>query len=159
MKTPIDIIFTAVLLLFCSGLLAQEAVSATGGDADGSGGSLSYTAGQVTYVTALGSGGSLAQGVQQPFEIVTGTDEVKWIDLAVSAYPNPTKDQLMLKVENEMLRGFSYHLYDMGGKLLASEEIEGPRTAVNMNNLEPSIYVLRILQDSKEIKVFKIIKN
>ena len=159
MKTPVDIIVSAVLLLFCTGLLAQEAVSATGGDADGSGGSLSYSAGQVTYVTATGSGGSLAQGVQQPFEIVTGTDEVKWIDLAVSAYPNPTKDQLTLTVENEKWRGFSYHLYDLRGKLLASEEVKGSRTAIFMNNLEPSMYVLKVLQDSNEIKVFKIIKN
>ena len=58
----------AVLLLGLglTGLQAQESVNATGGDASGSGGSVSYSVGQITYQTHTGINGSVAEGVQQP---------------------------------------------------------------------------------------------
>ncbi len=72
-------------------------------EASGSDGTASYTVGQVVYTTETGTNGySIAQGVQQPFEIsvVTGIKEAKDISLSVSAYPNPTSDYLIVKVEN-----------------------------------------------------------
>jgi hypothetical protein len=99
---------SAVLLLGLglTGLQAQTSVNATGGDASGGGGSVSYSVGQVVYTTNTGANGSVAQGVQQPFEIsvVTGIEEAKGINLSVSAYPNPTTDYLELKVESEKLK-------------------------------------------------------
>ena len=56
---------TTLLLLFSTiQLHAQETVPATGGDATGSGGTSSYTVGQVVCTTNTGSNGSVAQGVQ-----------------------------------------------------------------------------------------------
>lgn len=62
---------SALLLLGLglTGLQAQESVNATGGNASGSGGSASYSVGQVVYTTNTGTNGTVAQGVQQPFEI------------------------------------------------------------------------------------------
>ena len=58
--------------LLCAGLTqAQESVNSTGGNATGSGGTVSYTIGQVGYTTNTGSNGSVAQGVQQAYEILT----------------------------------------------------------------------------------------
>ena len=89
---------SAVLLLGLglTGLQAQESVNATGGDALGSGGSASYSVGQVVYTTNTGTNGSVAQGVQQAFEIsvVTSIEEAQGITLL--AYPNPTTDYLTL---------------------------------------------------------------
>lgn len=55
-------------LLFCSAntALAQDQVSivSQGGNAIGSGGSMSYSIGQFAFVTATGTTGSLAQGIQ-----------------------------------------------------------------------------------------------
>lgn len=82
---------SAVLLLGLglTGLLAQEKIIATGGDASGSGGSVSYSVGQVTYQTHIGTNGSVSEGVQQPYEIsiITGIDEAEGINLTVLAYP------------------------------------------------------------------------
>ena len=76
---------SAVLLLGLglTGLQAQTSVNATGGDASGSGGSVSYSVGQVVYTTNTGTSGSVAQGVQQPYEIsvVTAIEEAKGINL------------------------------------------------------------------------------
>ncbi|MGC8754863.1 MAG: hypothetical protein ACP5QJ_07625, partial [Thermosulfidibacteraceae bacterium] len=70
---------SAVLLLGLglTGLQAQESVNATGGNASGNGGTVAYSVGQVVYTTNTGTNGSVAQGVQQPFEIsvVSGIEE------------------------------------------------------------------------------------
>ncbi len=68
---------SAILLLGLglTGLQAQTSVNATGGNASGSGGSASYSAGQVVYTTHTGANGSVAEGVQQPFETLQITIE------------------------------------------------------------------------------------
>ena len=140
---------------------AQESINATGGNATGSGGSLSYSVGQVVYTTNTGTNGSVGQGVQQAFEIstVTGIEEAKGINLSVSAYPNPTTDYLQLKVESEKLKDLSYQLYDISGKLLQSEKITGNQTSIVMSNLVPSTYFVKVIQGNKEVKTFKIVKR
>ena len=150
-----------LLGLGLTALQAQEAIPATGGNASGSGGSVSYSVGQVVYTTNTGTNGSVAQGVQQPFEIsvVTGLEEAKGINLVVSAYPNPTTDFLTLSVGNFEVSNLSYQLYDMQGKLLENKKLEGNKTSIVMSNLVPAIYFLKIIQNNKEIKSFKIIKN
>jgi hypothetical protein len=77
-----------------TGLHAQESVNTAGGNASGSGGSVSYSVGQIVYTTNTGDNGTVAQGVQQAYEIsaVTGIEEANNISLIVSAYPNPTTD-------------------------------------------------------------------
>jgi hypothetical protein len=147
-----------------TGLKAQEAIPASGGDASGSGGSVSYTVGQLVYTTNFGASGSVAQGVQQPYEIsiVVGIEAACGINLSVLAYPNPTTDLLLLKVDASTtlsIQSLSYQLFDMNGKLVHSKKIESSETSIAMSNLVPAIYFLKVLQSKKEIKTFKIIKN
>lgn len=144
-----------------TGLLAQDAIPATGGEASGSGGSASYSAGQVVYTTTTGTNGSVAQGVQQPFEIsvVSVIEEATGIDLMVSAYPNPANDFLILSIDDLEISNLSYQLYDMNGKLLKNREIEGNRTRTVMKNLVPAIYFLKVANGKKEVKTYKIVKN
>ena len=145
-----------------TGLQAQEAIPATGGNASGSGGTASYSVGQVFYTTNDGgANGSVAQGVQQPYEIsiITGIEEAKEIILSVSAYPNPTTDYLTLKVGNFELSTLKFQLYDMNGKLLQNKKIEGGETNILMSNFASATYFLKVIQDNKEVKTFKIIKT
>ena len=95
----------SAILLFgigLTGLQAQTSGNATGGNASGSGGSVSYSVGQVVYTTNIGTNGSVAQGVQQPYEIsvVTAIEQTKTINLLVTAYPNPATDYLTLNISN-----------------------------------------------------------
>jgi hypothetical protein len=154
---------TVLLLsgLGLTGLLAQESVNATGGNASGSGGSFSYSVGQVVYNTLTGTNGSVAQGVQQPFEIsvVTAIEESKGIELSALVYPNPTTDYLNLSIQEMELSGLEYRLYDFSGKLLRSEKINDNTTIIPMNDLEPAIYLLRVINSKRDIKVFKIVKR
>ncbi len=169
----------AVLLLGLglTSLQAQESINASGGEATGSGGSVSYSVGQVVYQTHTGTNGSVAEGVQQPYEIsvVTAIEEAKDINLSVTAYPNPTTDYLTLEVQEFELSNLHFQLYDMQGKLLQNEKITGNQTSIVMSNLAPATYFVKVVQGNKDVyhvksnevgtkqfnvvKTFKIIKN
>jgi len=157
--------FTLVAFaLSLSPAMAQESVNATGGNATGSGGSASYSVGQMVYSTYTGTNGSVAQGVQQPYEIstVTGIEEAKDINLTVSAYPNPTTDFLLLKVDASTtlsIQSFSYQLFDMNGKLLQTKKLTGTETQIKMSSYVPSTYFVKVVDGNREVKTFKIIKN
>ena len=158
MKHKKTITSIAFLLLELGGLHAQEAVTTTGGEATGTGGTASYTVGQVVYSTNIGTNGSMAQGVQQPYEISTtvGINETS-INLALSVYPNPTTNYLTLKVEDNS--NLSYQLYDLQGKLIENRNIVDNSTIVKMEGLPKATYFLKVTKNNKSVKTFKIIKN
>ena len=152
------------LLLFgfsLTGLQAQEAFSASGGEAAGSGGSVSYSVGQLVNTTNYGENGSVAQGVQQPYEIsiIVGLEEAKGIELKCSAYPNPTTDLLKLKIENYDLDDLTYFLFSMNGNLLEHHKIIERETSIPMISYLRGTYILKVVSNNKEAKTFTIIKN
>jgi hypothetical protein len=152
---------TTIIALICTvGLHAQEIVPATGGDATGAGGSSSYTVGQVVYTTNTGTNGSVAQGVQQPYEISTSVGiEVTAINLELVAYPNPTNNALTLNIGNYNNEKLTYQLYDMQGKLLDSKQVVNSTTTIGMQELPVSTYLLNVLDNNALIKTFRIVKN
>ena len=141
-------------------LQAQEAVVTTGGNAAGSSGAISYTVGQVAYTTNTGSNGSVAQGVQQPFEIQTvlGMDNFN-INLQMSVYPNPTTNYLQLEVKNMDFSYLSYQLFDLNGRLIANQKITSETSTIPMEQLPTAVFLLKVVDNNKEIKTFKIIKK
>jgi hypothetical protein len=148
----------AFLLLGLGGLHAQESLTATGGEATGTGGTASYSVGQVVYTTNTGTNGSVAQGVQQPYEISTtvGINETS-INLEMSVYPNPTKNYLTLKTEDNS--NLSYQLYDLQGKVIENKKVNANSTIITMEALPKASYFLTVTDNKKIVKTFKVIKN
>ena len=156
------IVLLFILIGMCRmSLSAQQTVSSAGKEASGTGGTVSYTVGQVVYTTNTGTNGSIAQGVQQPFEIsvVTGIEEANGISLDFSIYPNPATDFIKLRIENYEDENLRYQLYDIRGNLLQNNKVEGKESSIVMSNLLPATYFLKVTDNNKEIKVFKIIKK
>ena len=150
------------IFLFClGGIQAQDAILTSGGDASGSGGSFSYSVGQIVYTTVIGSNGSMAQGVQQPFEIsaVLGVDDLLGINLSLVAYPNPTTDFLNLTIANLNYKNLSYQLFDINGRLLAQKKLENNSNEITMKQFPSALYFLKIFNNQKLVKLFKIIKT
>ena len=147
--------------LLCAGAAqAQQASTAAGGDFSGSGGTVAYSVGQIVYTTHTGINGSIAQGVQQPYEIfIVAGIENNAINLELYAYPNPTEDFVQLKVESGELQDLSYQLVDIKGSILASQKIQGVTETILMKHLPSATYFLKVTYDSKLVKTFKIIKN
>ncbi len=162
--------------LSISAIHAQADLTVTGANATGPNGSVSYSIGQIVYTPLTGLNGSIAQGVQQPYEISVATplfgkslvedeseeaplEEMIQIDLILSVYPNPTSNVLNLKVENYDLRNVSCLLYDMNSKLLDEKKVTDNLTGIDMNNFSTGNYFLKVIDNNLELKTFKIIKN
>ncbi len=154
-KTIISIM---LLFLVIGGIEAQESIATAGGSATGTGGTVSYTIGQVVYTSSTGTNGSVTQGIQQPYEISTtlGINEVT-INLELSVYPNPTTNYLTLKVEK--LNGLSFQLYDLQGKVIESKIVNNTSTSISLEAQPVAIYFLKVTKNNKPVKIFKIIKN
>jgi len=147
--------------LYIVNVSGQSAISARGGTATGSGGTVTYTVGQVAYSTFTGSSGSVAQGVQQPWEIstVTAIEKTEGITLEMSVYPNPTGGVLKLTIKDFNDKNLRFRLYDMSGILLQDKPIESEETEIFLEGYSSTMYFLRIVNNKQEIKVFKIVKN
>jgi len=159
MKTKLIVI--TILFFSMHNLQAQDAITGSGGNASGLGGSISYSVGQIVYTTISNSNGSVSQGIQQPYEIssVTGIKEALGISLEINAYPNPTADILTLKVEDYGIQHLSYKLFSVSGILLENKNVESNETSIMMKSLSPSSYFLIVYDNQKEVKTFQIIKN
>lgn len=154
------IVLTMLSWLCISGLLAQQAIVVAGGAATGSGGTVSYSVGQVAYSCIENANGTVIQGIQMPFEIfVLGIDDYKNISLLISVFPNPTHDFIKLKLESEKFIKLSFLLVDINGELLIKQNITENETPIAMETLPASIYFLKVIDNGVLVKTFKIIKN
>jgi len=142
-------------------LQAQATIPASGGNATGSGGTVSYTVGQIQYNTYSGTNGTVAQGVQQPYEIsvVTAIKNTGEITLECIVFPNPTKGEVKLVVRTKEFENLRFQLYDLNGVRIQDKKIDSEETEILMESLLPSTYFLKVMSGNKEIKTFKIIKK
>ena len=148
-------------ILFTFSSAAQETVLASGGNASGSGGSASYSIGQIFYTLNTGSDGSVAQGIQQPYEIsaVSSTVNTDGIKLSFSVYPVPASNFVKLQVNNHETQKMNFQFVDLNGKVLSNKKISTSVTKIPMDHLTKGIYFLRVSENGKYLKTFKIIKN
>jgi len=155
-----------LLIVFCfSGygtiIQAQSTIPATGGNAAGAGGQISYTVGQVVYTTITATAGSVTQGIQQPYEIsiVTSVNTPEDLNVECMVYPNPTSGLIKLVIKPFENNDWRLKLYNANSILLEDRKIENEETEILFENLPASVYFLRVSTKNKEIKVFKIVKN
>lgn len=154
------------ILILTTGLLwagfaqAQESVNASGGNATGSGGSVSYSIGQMVYTTNTASGGSVAQGVQHAYEILTLGNAETALNISLTAFPNPTTENLTLQINDYNNEKLSYQLFDMQGKQLSNEQVTAMQTQINMKSLPNATYFINVVnQENKTVQSFKIVKK
>jgi hypothetical protein len=150
--------------LFSLGLLvmqAQEVVNSASGNAEGIDGTVSYSVGQVVYLTKSGTEGTITEGIQQPYEILIpiGIDDDKGISLECTLYPNPANWYVNLKIENHDVIKLSYQLYNMQGILMQNMKIGSKETLIPMDGLEKATYFLVITENEKVLKTFHVIKK
>jgi hypothetical protein len=143
-----------------SPLPAQTTNTTTGGKATGIDGTVSYSVGQMVYTTNKASNGSVAQGVQQSYEIsvVTGLKNTKSITLDYTAFPNPTSDFLKLKIIDHNIENLSCQLFDINGKQIISLIIDNSESTISLQGLLRGTYFLKLTDKDSVIKVFKIVK-
>ena len=158
MKTSILTAF--VVFGFSMASFAQKNTVTSGGEATGSGGTVSYSIGQIDYTQQSGSNGNVNQGLQQPYEIfIVGIDDNKEISLEMVLYPNPTDSDIKLKIDQAFVGNLTYQLFDLNGRQLVNEKIINAVTSIRTSTLSSATYFLHVSDETQVIKTFKIIKN
>ena len=142
---------------------AQSAIVPVGGDAQSNNGSVSYTVGQIAVQTANNSSSiSVAEGVQQPYEILTvGVDDYPQITLNAVVYPNPTENlaQLQLNgfdIPTDVLRAI---LYDGNGKMLQTLPVTEDLTSFRIGQYATGTYYLELCDGKRVLKTFKVVRK
>jgi hypothetical protein len=162
MKQQRKILSIFFLFGFCIAIVqGQQTIPATGGNASGSGGSVSYTVGQILNSSISGTNGTIVEGVQQPYEIsvVTALRNTEDISLKCSVYPNPTAGLTKMVFESPDFENMRWRLIDINGILLQDKKVESRETAISLENQSTGVYFLHIMKNNLEVKVFKIIKK
>ncbi len=151
----------SVFVILTLSFKSQQSINSAGGNAIGSNGTASFSLGQVDYTSAKSSSGSFSLGVQQTFdiEIVDGVEEVQNPLMNCRVFPNPVTESLNLKIETEKAQIFEANLYDMNGKLLENVNVINNQSEISMKNLAPATYFLKVSENNKIVKSFKIIKR
>lgn len=140
--------------------LAQQTIPATGHQAAGSSGSMSYTVGQVAYSTQGSSAGTVAQGVQQPYEfLVMAQNEPLGDPFASALYPNPATQDAELRIIGDPSKTLRMELRNEEGKLLNEAVISGAVAPVPLSNLAAGIYLVHVFEDDHCVNTFRIIKH
>jgi opacity protein-like surface antigen len=153
--------YVLVFLLFSGTIYAQEAIVATGNNAIGASGSVSYSVGQIANSYQEGASGSINQGVQQPFEIsvVLSTNDNFGINLTMVIYPNPTTDYLNLNIDQYNGEELTFQLYDLLGRVISQNQITNNSTRIDMSGLPTATYLLMVSSGNTSVKQFRIIKK
>jgi uncharacterized repeat protein (TIGR01451 family) len=76
-------------------------------------------------------------------------------DLSVSLFPNPTKDKVYINSENDL---HSIQLYDVQGRLLQTQLVEGNESVVDISTQSNGVYFIKVTS-AKGIKVGKVVKE
>ena len=152
------IVLSLLIIFFSNQLFAQSNTLSSGGYSTGSGGSSTYSVGQIFYQSNNGNTHIETQGLQQPFEIliITGVSNKA---IKAYCYPNPTKENLIIEIEDNGLLNRNYDLKDENGKIILTGLLNIDKTIIDLKSLNPSIYILSIRSENSIEKSFKIIKK
>jgi len=119
-------------------------------------GNLHWTVGEVA-VSRLQSETELGQGFHQSYyELFVETIDVLPTDWDVLIYPNPTADQLQVKIPSEEV--VELQLFSTQGQLLLTETKVHAEATLSLDHLPAGIYYLRLLDPSGNKKSFQIQK-
>ena len=138
---------------------AQDALLSGGASVMASTGSVSYSVGQLNYISTGAAGGSVQQGVQQPWTLLPSPIWEPLNDLNLIVFPNPAGNQLYLTGTSVPVQGY-LELFSMQGSLLRREEIRhGYAAGLSLQGLPAGSYFLKIYNNKTLIHTATLIKS
>lgn len=137
---------------------AQEVVSTAGNTFTNSNGSMSFTIGEGVTNTLTTGEQTITQGFQQPHLSVSMINQMRDLGFTITVFPNPVTDVLTLKIGKDDVLGMQYMFFDLAGKPFNRKNLVNPETTIPVEHFRAGVYIIKILEGSKELKSFKIIK-
>lgn len=157
---------TALWFLFffaigMAGAYSQQSVLAASGEDSGTTGSISFSIGQAACLSVADTSGFIIQGVQQPYEIqfLPGVDEIPGAQVECTLYPNPTSSNISLRIKGIDLYLLHYMMADLLGHTVAENPVVSHEVVIPMEHFPPGIYILSLVEHTKILRQFKIIKR
>lgn len=144
-------------ILIGTGLFSQVSVDVAGGQASGASGKLDYSIGQIVYTNFSSSAGNLNEGVQQTYDIIILSDETLGDRDEAMVFPNPASESVVVKMKNSG-DADRYELLNANGKVLRTEKLMATETTLNIQNYSEPLFFLRVYDNTKKCKTFKLIK-
>ena len=133
---------------------AQKTFSVAGSDISSIYGSISYTIGQLDYISS-GTSISVSQGIQQTFGKLVETINS---NIIITVWPNPVLEILNIQITDDTGTSFDYQFYSMNGKLLESRMTMANFSSINLAKYSPATYILLVNHLNQKAITFKIIK-
>jgi hypothetical protein len=152
MKTLLLFIILGVSIL-SSG---QQAIISAGGDANGNGGSVSYSIGQVAYSHDID--GISNEGVQQPFELFVVSIDHVLRNFQLNVFPNPSSTEVIIAMET-FNPGFSITVLSADGKLLETMRLLSSRTTIDVSSWPAANYLIMLSNEDGKTASYQIIKH
>ncbi len=116
-----------------------------------------YTAGGTFYVKlSAGKCGSQDSTMKTITLGTVGVQSQKSGEMYLKMYPNPTKNELYLKADAELI-GSAYVVYDNTGKTVLSGSINSVNKMIDTGNLSSGLYLLKVSKNMQQ--TFKVIKE
>jgi hypothetical protein len=150
-----SLLFT-ILLLFSIVSIGQQSVVASGGDATGSSGSISYSIGQIAYTHS--PAGNLNEGVQQPFEIFITSVDDSFNEFQLNLYPNPTSQELIIEMKN-YTDGISASIYDTECGLVHEIDLHSAVTSIQVSDWAAASYFIRLTDKAGHSAGYQVVKH
>jgi photosystem II stability/assembly factor-like uncharacterized protein len=76
-----------------------------------------------------------------------------------SIYPNPVENSFTITIRDSDLTRVVCQVYDFFGRLVKTTPVTGTHTQIDVSDLIPAIYLVRILTENQDVKTYKIIKK
>ncbi len=159
MKHSKKLIFALIISLVIPGAKAQQNTVSGGGVYNNANGSVTFSLGQIDYRSQTSNGGTITQGLQQPYEIFTTGILSNQKQLNFSVFPNPATDRITIESSEPLVYEIHFELFDVKGKMLEKSKITQQSSSLDLSQFAVGIYFLTIRNNKSAIKNFKIIKN
>ncbi len=146
-----------ILLISATALNAQEIITSGGDFFKNSSISISWTLGETITETISDGTNILTQGFQQSKLSATEIFTVNSDSYLITVFPNPAENIINIKINTP--ENLQYQFLDINGKILKEATITNVNTEIKVNNLPVSLYFLKIYNNNRIIKTYKIIKQ
>ena len=134
---------------------SQKAVVVSGSNILSSSGTVSYSIGQIDYIST-GTDITVSQGMQQVYGKLEALIDS---NISVTVWPNPVFNNLNIQVSDINGTGITCQLFTIDGQFLESRIVKENCLNINMAHYAGATYILLVAHLSKKAKSFKIIKN
>jgi hypothetical protein len=120
-----------------------------------------YKSGRLVFKVITGTSIATKQGVKQNYEITVSTviEKPEDMNMECRVYHNGVDENMHLVIRPFEDDNTRFRLYNMNGTLLMEKKIENGELVIPVENVSPATWLVKVVNDSTEVRLFKIELN